>query len=117
MNKQSQKLQTKFTSTLKIFAGKMEETKQKQEQILENFKQTQSQENQELIKVSQQIKPKEETMAVIQNAVNLVEQQIQARDETNEILKEEAKTSKETVKSLIETYQQYLEKTHQEIDN
>ena len=36
MNKKH-KLRDKFNSTLKIFAGKMEESKQKQEQILETF--------------------------------------------------------------------------------
>ena len=55
---------------------------------------TQDKENQELAKISQQIKPKEETMAIVQNAVNLVDQQIQSRDETITIQKEENKTNK-----------------------
>ncbi|CAI2187575.1 14047_t:CDS:1 [Funneliformis geosporum] len=116
MNKKSKQLQTKFTNTLKTFANKIEETKQNQQQILADFALTQSQENSELTKIAEQTKSKEETMAVVQNAVNLVEQQIEVREEINQILKEEVKASKEAVKSLIANQKVYMEQVHQEIN-
>ncbi len=116
-NQKNKKLQAKINSTLKIFAGKIEETKQNQHEILENFEKTQGKENQELATISQQIKPKEETMAIVQNAVNLVDQQIQSRDETITIQKEEIKTGEETIKSLIENHKKYIGKVHKEIDD
>ncbi|CAJ0642419.1 16577_t:CDS:2 [Entrophospora sp. SA101] len=115
-NRKNKELQEKFNSALKIFAGKIEENKQNQHEILESFEKSQGKENHELAKISQQIKPKEETMAIIQNAVDLVDQQIQSRDETIIIQKEEIKTGEETIKSLIGTHKKYIDKIHREID-
>src|SRR3954463_2220966 len=111
------KLQAKFNHTLKIFAGKMEASKQKQGQILETFEQNISQENQALEKVTEQIQPKQETIAIIQNALNTTSQQLQFRDEALELQKEEIKTSQETVKSLVKTHRDYIQQIHQEIDS
>jgi len=116
-SRKNKKLQEKFNDTLKIFVGKIEEAKQNQHEILENFEKFQSKEKQELDRVSQQIKSKEETMAVIQNAINLVDQQIQSRDKAIAIQKEEIEKSEETAKSLIENHKKYINKVHKEIND
>ena len=114
MNK---KFQAKFNSTLKIFAGKMEESKQKQEQILENFELNLEKENEDLKKITEQIRPKEETMAIMQSALNNTNQQFKFRDEVLELQKEEIKTSEETIKSLVKIHREYVQQINQEINS
>jgi len=58
MNKKH-KLQTKFNNTLKLFSNQLEESKEKQEQILENFELTLDKDNENLKKITEQIQPKE----------------------------------------------------------
>src|SRR4051812_33395097 len=115
-NRKSKAIQEKFNSTLKIFTGKIEETKQKQQEILENFERVQGKENQELVKIFQQINPKEEIMTIVQNAINLVNQQILSRDEAIAIQKVEIKSNEETIKSLLENHRDYINRVHKEID-
>lgn len=115
MNKKK-RLQEKFNHTLQVFVNKTEQIKQNQEQVLADFVQTQNQENQELTQLSESTKSAEETIAVVQNALNLVTEQLQVRDKANKILKEEAKITQEAVKSLLEAQQKYVQGIHYEID-
>jgi hypothetical protein len=110
------KFQAKFNHTLKIFAGKMEASKQKQEQILETFESNLNQDNENLAKVTEQIKSKEVTIAIMQNALSNTDQQLQFRDEALELTQEEIKNAEATIKSLVKTHREYVQQIHQEFD-
>lgn len=115
MNKK-QKLQTKFNNTLKLFSNQLEESKIQQEQILENFELTLDKDNENLKKLTEQIQSKEETMAIIQNALNNTNQQLQFRDEALKLTQAEVKEAETTIKSLVKTHREYVNDIHYKID-
>ena len=74
----SKKLQAKFNNTLKIFSTQLEENKQKQEQIIENFELSLDKDNENLKKITEQIKEHQE-------------EQKEQQEEERKILKEKQK--------------------------